>query len=1318
MVTPGSKRKTGIPIRTAFAVDRITIDLKKIDRAAEKAASGGRTIVVINGRKGEGKSAVFSIIRDRLANNLNMTNGVNLSHQMILADRSHSNHDIRLDYFFIDDELQTPCLNCHIVDRILDYIEISNLGFVTVNEDTEQTFIETLSREAEERNVQIRKINLPSLGKDEKHDFVARMESLTGIKIPLKSKELAEPLESIKLKVLGSIYAKGSNDKDPLRAFTASERSLLNFLAVLKFEVPVAFLENIYSTEQDGIYNLLHELINKGILKERLDNSFLADGQYSLVYSIASNTVSERALASLPETRAVQLHDNITRLLKQQGQAPLSYLFYHYMRSGQKREAALIAREILKSLVREKRAAAIACFNEYIYSEKLDQVLEPETRFNILLELGDFFALIGNMERAAGFFGRCRKEIAEEEQRTDFRVLAVEACRRECEILEKRGEFVRAEKLLTKTLEEQGKFVSSKHRAKLYNDLAWVQYRLGQFKESWENCLLVHKLLDEKSDPLEIAQAYNLMGALNWNTSKYDDAVLCYKKCLSLRETAGDEIGVASSYNNLGLVYRSMGETTEALEYFKMSMEIKQKFKNLPGLAAAHLNIALAYLDMEVFKEAEEHCRTACDMAAEIGNQQLLAECYGTMGEIFFARGRYSKARQYYFKDLRICHKTKSMREQAIVFRRLGELSLIEGKITEAVELLNQAKALNKKIGSRLEAALLIMLEGKILINQNKVEEGKRKLESASLELLMLGKKNSAAVVAAEIGKIYLEEKNEALAREYLSRAIALIGSDNHLPREIRELKKSIDEIEPPTPADISSDSGRFKALCRVLSMLRTAQSPEWFQKTITETARKLTGMSRAILAIETERKNTFKVLAASGYNHQKGSLLEKDVIDILRSTKQLGCHIIIAKDRLSSLNLSDEFKKKHPVIACYPLKVHKEVIAFLYLDSTTQKEKFSDDENTFLIAFTHMVAHGLERYLLSNRIEDLEKRSRDAFRSPAMAKAEAKFLELVGTSSAIHHIYELIDGIKDMDTTILLTGENGTGKDLVAKTIHYSSIRAKKPFVSLNCSAIPGELLESELFGHEKGAFTGAYKQRIGHFESANGGTILLNEIGDMPLQLQPKLLRVLEEQKFYRLGGTKEISTNVRIIAATNKDLLELVREGRFREDLYYRINIFPIRIPALRERKEDIEPLAEHFLEMYSSLYNTTKKKLAHETLSYLIDYDWPGNVRELENLINRLVIITKGDTILPEDLPDHMVKKHEKIGASTESSLEAAVESILETIKYSTTDPILPKIQGMVIKKMVEKTKDKTKAASLLGISKPTLYSKLKNGNKTS
>ena len=254
--------------------------------------------------------------------------------------------------------------------------------------------------------------------------------------------------------------------------------------------------------------------------------------------------------------------------------------------------------------------------------------------------------------------------------------------------------------------------------------------------------------------------------------------------------------------------------------------------------------------------------------------------------------------------------------------------------------------------------------------------------------------------------------------------------------------------------------------------------------------------------------------------------------------------------------------------------------------------------------------------------------------------KTKHAFGNLIGASPKMLEIYEIIKRVADTKTNILLTGESGTGKELVARAIHYEGIRKDKPFVPINCGAIPENLLESELFGYQKGAFTGAAANKSGLFEVANEGTIFLDEITELPIQLQVKLLRVIQERNFRRVGGIEDISVDVRIIAASNKDIEREVKEGRFREDLFYRLNVIPIHMPPLRERKEDIPLFAEHFLGKYKKELGKDIKAISSEVMDYLGKYAYPGNIRELENIIERAVALEAAAIILPESLPEYV------------------------------------------------------------------------------
>ncbi len=315
-----------------------------------------------------------------------------------------------------------------------------------------------------------------------------------------------------------------------------------------------------------------------------------------------------------------------------------------------------------------------------------------------------------------------------------------------------------------------------------------------------------------------------------------------------------------------------------------------------------------------------------------------------------------------------------------------------------------------------------------------------------------------------------------------------------------------------------------------------------------------------------------------------------------------------------------------------------------------------------------------------------------------------ASFQNIVGESASIKDIFTLIERVADSDSSILVLGESGTGKELIAKTIHYNSNRVDEPFVPVNCGAIPSELLESELFGHEKGAFTGAVSSRPGRFERAHGGTIFLDEIGELAFPLQVKLLRVLQEREFERVGGNKTIQVDVRIVAATNRDLEECVRNRTFREDLYYRLNVIPVHVPALRERRDDIPLLANYFLKKLCARKVREITGISDKAMKLFVDYPWPGNIRELENIIERIVILKPDEGhVSIEDVPEK-ISGHS--GADSIYPLDIPHEGV-------SLPKLIDEMERDFIQKALEKADGvKARAADLLGINRTTLLEKMK------
>jgi formate hydrogenlyase transcriptional activator len=354
--------------------------------------------------------------------------------------------------------------------------------------------------------------------------------------------------------------------------------------------------------------------------------------------------------------------------------------------------------------------------------------------------------------------------------------------------------------------------------------------------------------------------------------------------------------------------------------------------------------------------------------------------------------------------------------------------------------------------------------------------------------------------------------------------------------------------------------------------------------------------------------------------------------------------------------------------LCLYPLIIRERVLGVFGFGSS-RENAFTEDDLTFLGQVANQIALAVENALAFGQVSELrDKLAQENVYLESEIRSELHFEDIVGNSEQLRRVLKEIETVAPADSTVLIYGETGTGKELIARALHDLSSRKPNAFVKLNCAAIPTGLLESELFGHEKGAFTGAIMQRVGRFELANRGTVFLDEVGEIPLELQPKLLRVLQEREFERLGSTRTIRTDARLIAATNRDLKTMVEEQRFRSDLYYRLNVFPIRVPSLRERKEDIPLLVRHFVKEFSRRNQRVIDTIPSETMQALIRYHWPGNIRELQNVIERAVIVSRGPVLnvaLAELTPDVSSPPVPILTGATSASHESLQEMLEET-----------------------------------------------------
>ncbi|HEX8735126.1 MAG TPA: sigma 54-interacting transcriptional regulator [Pyrinomonadaceae bacterium] len=419
---------------------------------------------------------------------------------------------------------------------------------------------------------------------------------------------------------------------------------------------------------------------------------------------------------------------------------------------------------------------------------------------------------------------------------------------------------------------------------------------------------------------------------------------------------------------------------------------------------------------------------------------------------------------------------------------------------------------------------------------------------------------------------------------------------------------------------------------------------------------------------------------------------LDKDKITVSRTVTE---HVINEKIALLSNDLRDAvlenaeslIAKRVAALLCVPLELN-EMQGLIYLDSCQPDTNFTENQLQQLTAVSVLISAALEQRL---SIQALEKEN-------ARLQTELEIeTNLIGVSQEINKVFQLIKKVSPTDSNVLITGESGTGKELVAQTLHRNSRRSDKPFVAINCAVLNEHLLESDLFGHEKGSFTGASALKRGKLEVADGGTVFLDEVGELAPHLQAKLLRVLQEREFTRVGGVQTLKTNVRIIAATNQNLQENVKKGSFREDLFFRLNVVQINVPPLRERKTDIPLLAQHFVNKYSEKCNRKVDGLSKKAREVLSNYEWTGNVRELENVIERAIVLGSTETIMPEDLPDEIVENT----ICTESQ-ENGFHGQLKEAK-----------RRIIVSALIEASGNYTEAANSLGIHPNNLHRLVKS-----
>ena len=524
--------------------------------------------------------------------------------------------------------------------------------------------------------------------------------------------------------------------------------------------------------------------------------------------------------------------------------------------------------------------------------------------------------------------------------------------------------------------------------------------------------------------------------------------------------------------------------------------------------------------------------------------------------------------------------------------------------------------------------------------------------------------------------------------------------------------------------ASESREDRELGLLTRMGDVLGKALEPQsFFEQTIEALANEL-GMVRGTLVLLDKTVNKLKIAAAHGLSTAERARGEYSVGEgVTGHVVETGDPEVIpdvSKDtRFLNRTATRRIDAAHPIaFICVPIKVDEQVVGALSIDRPFAAGSMLDKDLRILL----IIASIISQVLKINRMIHIEKDEilvRDE-RVLEELRSRYRLENLIGQSRSIEKVLSTAATAARSRATILITGDTGTGKELVANVVHYNSDRSSGPLIKVNCGALPETLLESELFGHVKGAFTGAIESRKGRFEMADGGTLFLDEVAEMSPRLQVKLLRVLQEKEFEAVGGTKTVQVNVRVVAATSKDLKAEIQKGNFREDLYYRLNVIPIHLPPLRERRDDIPLLVHYFIDKYNNLNGKNVSKISQKVLDLLIEYSWPGNVRELENCIERGIVMSPGNVLSADFLPEEIVSHNDvknirlKKLPPNENDIREAAEHFCETIAdpYQARETIHTTIDEIIIRRALNQKISKSNIAKQLNMSRMTLRKKMR------
>ncbi|MCS6885693.1 MAG: sigma 54-interacting transcriptional regulator [Acidobacteriota bacterium] len=926
------------------------------------------------------------------------------------------------------------------------------------------------------------------------------------------------------------------------------------------------------------------------------------------------------------------------------------------------------------------------------------------------------------------------------------------------ELLENTGRYQEALKTISKyELSNTQSQISRAAMAQVWLRLASIYRWLNEPPKAISYANNALRIFSESKSYKYIGVAHALLGYIYWMIDEYAISRDYLLSALEAQRSIDDKRALAQTYWNLSLVDNIEGRREESKNDCLSGLELLRDCQRLDvqdRLILGKLLTNLAFIDIEEgnIHSAVRNYELAIEHWSYVEDKNFLAMAYTNLADALLFTGDWARAESALGSAMRLLRSGQNKRDESAVLSTLGRLYCLQGRFEQAEESLMRGLRLAVESGAKSLEATLWLLLSTVYAAQNQYQEAVQHAEHCLAIETKIGRVIDMAETYSLLGAYYLALLDTTAAKDCLKQGLKLLQSNPNLYHSglISRLEGKINAYNKDHEAAISALAQSISIFESISYVYEAAVSHYEMGLVLSETAerhRSLGHMEKALkffsdLRAEPAKKRTVAAIEQIRSSSPSGRLylpvLTLDALIVERLIAASTSHELLLRELATIIR--DELNEQ---AICFELK--KDGLKLITARGADQNDvdrvsevvkKFLDDGKQlpegakirllsdkgnesscrkFLLyttidrsANTARIGHFeslLKLVELGLENCTLRKMVRPNGSMPAKAASQRAFGRFITESSAMRKLLERIQKIRSSDVTVLITGESGTGKELVARSIHYNSNRADKPFLPFNCAAVPAELVESRLFGHKRGAFTGADKDNPGIVRAAAGGTLFLDEIGELALDVQPKLLRFLQEKEIHPVGEDRPIRVDVRIVAATNRDLEQSVAEGTFREDLFHRLNVIRLHVPALRERKEDIPLMVEHFLQELAKKANK-HVSISQKAMEAMLAYSWPGNVRQLKNELERLVVMAEdGSVILPEHLSPEILRQ------KTRSGIQLGPQAKLDLSAHTTLAEAVDALERYMIEQSLKRNEwNITRTARELGLTRQGLLLK--------